>query len=313
MKFGLLSFVLISFFSFATDNPCTATSLTAGATCVNTAGSNAGATNTPGIPNPGCASYNGQDVWYSFVVPASGAVQINMTAGTMTDSGMAIYSAASCTGPFTLIECDDDDGPGSMSMINNATLTPGTTIWIRVWDWNGGTGTFSICAQALAVCGVLGANNDFCPFPASLTVGTGNFSSTTAATFTADQPANVSNVFCGSIENNSWYQFIATATTASFPITSVTGCTSGIQAQIYNVTYNAAGCCANFAAISNCYNPGNTNLGTVTATGLIVGNQYLLMVDGFAGSNCNFTISGWTATGILPIALIQFYRLKQPF
>jgi hypothetical protein len=113
-------------------------------------------------------------------------------------------------------------------------------------------------------------------------------------------------VFCGSIENNSWYQFIATATTASFPITSVTGCTSGIQAQIYNVTYNAAGCCANFAAISKCYNPGNTNLGTVTATGLIVGNQYLLMVDGFAGSNCNFTISGWTATGILPIQLKAF-------
>lgn len=307
MKYLLLSLVFISTLCFATDNPCTATVLTPGAACVNTAGTNVGATNTPaGIaPAPGCASYNGQDVWFQFVVPASGAAQINMTAGTMTDSGMAIYSGP-CGGPLTLIECDDDDGTGAMSMINNSTLSPGTTVWIRVWDYGGGTGTFSICVLAVGPCGAPAANNDYCPFPAQLTPGVGNFSATTAATFTQDQPANLTSVFCGSVENNSWYQFTATSNTASIPITVVSGCTFGIQAQVYNVTYNAAGCCTNFTSMSNCYNPGSTALGTVTATGLTVGNQYLLMVDGNGGANCNFTISGWTATGILPIELKAF-------
>jgi len=30
------------------------------------------------------------------------------------------------------------------------------------------------------------------------------------------------------------------------------------------------------------------------------------MVDGYAGDVCNFTVSGWTGTGILPIELISF-------
>ena len=290
----------------ANDNPCGAVALPVNSNCVNTAGTNVAATNTPAglAPAPGCASYNGQDVWYSVIVPPTGSVQIAMSAGTMTDSGMALYSGP-CGGPLTLIECDDDDGPGAMSLINRTGLTPGSTIYVRVWDYGGGTGTFSICAAALTVCGGL-ANNDYCPYPAILTAGAGNFSATTAATFTQDQPANLTSIFCGSVENNSWYQFTATATTASFPITVVSGCTAGIQAQVYNVTYNASGCCTNFTSMSNCYNPGNTTLGTVNATGLTIGNQYLLMVDGNGGANCNFTISGWTATGILPIELKTF-------
>lgn len=293
----------------ANDNPCGAVSLTAGASCTLTAGTNVAATNTAGVPAPGCASYSGEDVWFSTVVPATGAITIDMTSGTMTDSGLAIYNTSGgCGGTFTLVECDDDDGPGTMSYINNNTLTPGSTVYIRVWDYGGGTGTFNICVQAATACGGGAANNDYCPTPAILTPGPGTFSANTSAAFTADLPGNVNSVFCGSIENNSWYQFTATATTASFPFTSVSGCTSGygVQAQVYNVTYTAAGCCNTFASVSNCYNPGSTTLGTVNATGLTVGNTYLLMIDGNAGDACNFTISGWTATGILPVVVSQF-------
>ncbi|MCC6703076.1 MAG: T9SS type A sorting domain-containing protein [Fluviicola sp.] len=289
------------------DNPCGAVLLPVNAGCTNTAGTTVAATNTAGIPAPGCASYSGPDVWYRLIVPANGAVALNTTAGTTTDSGMAIYSAPACGGAFTLIECDDDDGAGTMSSITANGLTPGSTLYIRMWDYGGGNGTFSICATATTPCG--GAmNNDYCPYPALLTPGGGNFSATTDVTFTQDQPGNLSSVFCGSIENNSWYQFTATSATATFPIVSVTGCVSGwgIQAHVYSVTYNASGCCTGFTSVSNCYNPGNTTLGTVTATGLTVGNNYLLMIDGNGGDGCEFTISGWTATGILPVEIISF-------
>ncbi len=309
----LLCFILTPLMSCfaqpANDDPCSATSLTANASCSYTAGTNVAATNTAGVPAPGCASYSGQDVWFTVVVPATGSIMVNTNSGSMTDSGMAFYTGT--CGSLTLVECDDDDsGNGNMSMISRGGLTPGSTLYIRIWDYAGGTGTFSICAVAGAPSNSCGsaATNDNCPSPAILTQGPGTFSASTDVTFTADLPGNVNSVFCGSIENNSWYQFTASSTTHTFPIASVTGCVSGwgIQAHVYNITYDASGCCVGFTSMSNCYNPGNTTLGTVTATGLTIGNNYMLMIDGNSGDGCEFTISGWTGTGILPVALSEF-------
>lgn len=298
------------------DDPCGATSLTVGATCSYTAGTTVGATNTAGVPAPGCASYSGPDVWFSFVVPASGSVQVDSQSGTTTDSGMALYTGA--CGSLTLHSCDDDSSPnGAMSLINASGLTPGSTVYIRMWDYGGGTGTFSVCVAQAMPCGVSGptaGTNDFCPTPATLTQGPGTFSASTDVTFSSDQPGNVSSVFCGSIENNSWYQFTATSTSHSFPITYVGGCVSGwgIQAHVYSITYSG-GCCTGFTSMSNCYNPGNTTLGTVTATGLTVGQNYMLMIDGNSGDGCEFTISGWSGTGILPVELVDFRGINTPF
>lgn len=291
------------------DEPCTAIALPVNTSCSYTTASNYGATNSVGPPAPGCASYSGEDVWFTAVVPATGTIMVNTNSGTMTDSGMAFYTGT--CGSLTLVECDDDDSPnGSMSMIYRGGLTPGSTIYIRVWDLGGGSGTFSICAVASPPPNSCGSpsTNDNCPSPAILTQGPGTFSASTDVTFTADQPGNVTSVFCGSIENNSWYQFVASSTSHSFPITSVTGCVSGygIQAHVYSITHDASGCCTGFTSMSNCYNPGNTTLGTVTATGLTIGNTYMLMIDGNSGDGCEFTISGWTGTGILPVSLSEF-------
>ena len=65
--------------------------------------------------------------------------------------------------------------------------------------------------------------------------------------------------------------------------------------------------------MSNCYNPGNTTLGTVTATGLTIGQNYMLMIDGNSGDGCEFTISGWSGTGILPVELVDFRGINTPF
>ncbi|HMJ47678.1 MAG TPA: SprB repeat-containing protein, partial [Ferruginibacter sp.] len=129
----------------ANDDPCNAISLTATATCTYATYTNAGATPTAGVPAPGCANYLGGDIWFSVVVPAGGAFQVDTQTGVITDGGMAIYSGT-CTG-LTLISCDDDSSPnGLMPRLNASGLTPGATIWIRVWEYgNDNNGTFGIC------------------------------------------------------------------------------------------------------------------------------------------------------------------------
>jgi hypothetical protein len=285
------------------DEACTATPLTVNTSCIMTADNNTNATSSP-VASPGCGGWAGADVWYSVTVPTGGWLTFETSAGTMTNGGLAIYSGT-CAAP-TLIECDDNDGPGNMSEIERQDLTPGSTVWIRHWE-NGGNfvGTYNICVHEPNCTANI--TNDFCEDAGVLNPsGASTFASSTASLYTDDNPDNVEGPFCGTIQNNSWYQFVATSATHTFPITTVAGCTQGIQAQVYDYNGGGGSCCHSFTSVSNCYNPGNTSLGTVTATGLTIGTTYVLMIDGYAGANCDFAISGWTATNILPVEVVNF-------
>ena len=132
------------------DNPCGATSLTVNTNCVFQTFTNAGAGATTGVPAPSCSFYSGGDVWFSFTAPATGIVDIETAAGVVTDGGMAVYSAASCSGPFTEVACDDDSGTGLMPLLNLTGLTPGATYYIRFWEYgNDNNGTFQICLHGI--------------------------------------------------------------------------------------------------------------------------------------------------------------------
>ncbi|OUR92680.1 hypothetical protein A9Q87_06480 [Flavobacteriales bacterium 34_180_T64] len=136
----------------ASDEPCTATPLTVNATCTFSTFDSTGATDSSPA-DPGCADYQGQDVWFSAVVPASGNLTIDTDDnGTVTDSGIALYTGT--CGALTLVECNDDDSPngGLMSTITRSGLTPGSTVYIRFWEYGGGTGTFDICANDPPPC-----------------------------------------------------------------------------------------------------------------------------------------------------------------
>jgi len=118
----------------------------------------------PVISSPGCANYLGGDIWFKVTVPASGRIIIDTDVGGITDGGMAMYTSTTndCNNINTLVECDDDDSNnGAMTMIahtgtlctvpccaqQNATLTPGQTVYIRFWEYgNDVMGTFNICA-----------------------------------------------------------------------------------------------------------------------------------------------------------------------
>lgn len=116
---------------------------------------NEGMTLTTGVPAPGCASLTESDVWFKVVVPQYLSIlDFDTQTGVITDGGMAIYRGT--PGSLTLIECDDDDGlDGLMPWIYREDFIQYETIYIRFWEYGGGTtGTFKIYVstpQALPV------------------------------------------------------------------------------------------------------------------------------------------------------------------
>lgn len=126
------------------DDPCAAIELPVSTTCNYQTFTNESSFGSAGVPAPGCANYQGGDVWFKAVVPAEGALTFDTQADVITDGGMAVY-AGTCDN-LTLLECDDDDGAGAMPKMTLGGLTPGDTVWIRVWeDGNNNNGTFGIC------------------------------------------------------------------------------------------------------------------------------------------------------------------------
>ena len=133
------------------DNCATATPLPVGPVCQFTLGTSAGATASTGVPSPGCASATTiYDVWFSLVVPANGIVQVTtapVTGSPVTDTGLALYGGT--CGSLSLLGCNDDyAGGGDFSQLRLTGLTPGATLYARVWRLGGGStgGSFNLCA-----------------------------------------------------------------------------------------------------------------------------------------------------------------------
>jgi hypothetical protein len=107
--------------------------------------SNVGSTDSGILPIPNCGAYNGNDVWFTAQIPASGILNIEtLNAGANIDTAIAAYTGT-CNNLIPLA-CDDDSGPGLYSTINLTGL-PNITVYIRVWAYNNSTsGDFNIVA-----------------------------------------------------------------------------------------------------------------------------------------------------------------------
>jgi hypothetical protein len=77
---------------------------------------------------------------YNWTVPADGNYQID-TNGSAFDTVLHIYDGSSCSEPF--LECDDDDGDGTQSLITRA-FTAGEVITIVVDGYNANAGAFTL-------------------------------------------------------------------------------------------------------------------------------------------------------------------------
>lgn len=300
-------------------------------------------TATPGAPSSciggGGAAIGGYqagtaDVWFEITVPASGNLVItpqpNGPGGSITDGVMVLYSG-SC-GSLSQIVCSDDNNyPGSgndlLPFINETGLTPGSTVFLRYFGFGTSTGTFGLCFST--------ATNDDCA-NALYICDINGYKASTSEAFTPDRPdglrgnnedINGANLPDGTnsgglfgqgdpwvpsapwgsgspnldvvIDNNSWIKFTASNSTAILDV-DVYDCfiNAGIQMQIFEGT-----ACANWTPVSN-YEESSTAF-SITANNLTVGQEYYLMVDGFAGDICSYTItanSGVQFPDITPVA-----------
>jgi len=324
------------------DEPCNAIQVpTVTSTCQYLQFTNVGATATMSAPTPsscvgggglqqGGFSATSKDVWFQITVPSSGSIQItskpNMGVGSITDGVMALYSGT-CSA-LTQIACSDDHAayPGAtndfLPMISASGLTPGTTVYLRYFGFGSSTGSFGFCvttttndncANALYICDING------------------FSASTSAAYTPDRPCNMrgnnedingvnqpdgintggifgqagawgtgSPAFDVIINNNSWIKFTASATAADLQV-SIYDCwvgnypSGGIQMQIFSGTN-----CCDFVPVSN-FQESSTGF-TITANNLTIGNDYYLMVDGYAGDICNYTITAQSGVQFPDIA-----------
>jgi len=95
--------------------------------------------------DPGCAAYQGGDLWYTMPVPASGNVVITtVNTGGLNDTGVALWTGPDCFNR-TRVGCDDDSGPEYFSMLFANELPVGETLWIQAFGYGGGTGAFDLC------------------------------------------------------------------------------------------------------------------------------------------------------------------------
>ncbi|MDX1653446.1 MAG: hypothetical protein R3277_13190, partial [Brumimicrobium sp.] len=151
---------------------------------------------------------------------------------------------------------------------------------------NGNTPANDACSFAPQICDLNGycgnTSGWYTPGPEATTLG-----------------SDYGGIFCGSIENNSWIAFEASSTSATFDFTS-TNCTdpsSGIQMQIFSTPD-----CNSFSNVSNCVNQTTgSGTGTITATGLTVGQTYYIMVDGYGGNICDYSISANSGVAIVDV------------
>lgn len=283
-------------------------------------------------PAIGGYTTNTKDVWFSIVVPPSGNIYItpqpNLGPGFINDGVMALYSGSSCSS-LTQIKCADDNPsyPGTandlLPYIAATGLTPGTTVYLRYWGFATAQGSFGICVQS--------PTNDNCSSSLYM-CNLNGYAASTSAAYTPDRPCNMrgdaefgagytwsvsttpsstlafgmagpwgvgqptnplSPKYDVSIDNNSWIQFTAANTNASFRV-DISNCwvgnypSGGLQMQVFS----AGSACCNFMPTSD-FKEGSSTF-TINANGLTTGNNYYLMVDGYAGDICNYTITALT-------------------
>ncbi len=233
----------------------------------------------------GWADMKYREVWFTANIPSTGRLAI-ATQGSYIDGFMSIYRG-SC-GNLIPYRCSSN---GRLpEILEVPDLPAGEQIYIRVAlesDAQVGICVYQLENIEKPKCSVAAAAADYCG-NATLIQSPDGYCGNTSSQYSVDAPGNLQNVFCGSIENNSWLQFVAAESEASLNI-FVNNCRRGIgiQMRIYGTDD-----CIHFNPYSNCWNPAIETNGVLTARNLTPGKRYYLMIDGYAGDVCDYTISG---------------------
>ncbi|MDX2248194.1 MAG: T9SS type A sorting domain-containing protein [Bacteroidia bacterium] len=299
----------------ANDSLCNAIALVVDGGCNPLApnGDNTLSTDEIGEPAGSCFAGGANSVWYSFVAPASGYVDIttDIIIDTVNfipneDTEIAIYElpGGNCANPSTLVELDCDQDGGQViqfnSIIANVAVTPGTTYYVQVSGWNGEEGAF--CLEVNSSTGI--TNDDACdaillPVDGTFTTGTTIGATVQTGESVIEQPAvgGAGNDGWneGVIDASVWYKFVAPASGS----VEVDMCGNGLAGTTYDSQVAVYGTtdCANFNTYS--FFGGNDDLigcpsvfaSFLTVSCLTPGDTFYIIVDGWDGDEGNFGIS----------------------
>lgn len=238
---------------------------------------------------------DGDDFVFSYTAAGPECLSIELT-GTGTWTGFFVLDGCPDLPASNCIAMREDNGGNPK--LRNIDLPAAGTYYIVVSTWPSPQCTpFNIDIQPCGPGCTRNPNaNDNCATATAVTIGLNDtVCGFTNMNHTLDASADLNNEFCGSIENNSWFSFVADSTQMTLQI-EVSECLTGfgIQGQIFQTSN-----CNQFTPVSNCWNPMIEANGIIRATGLTVGNTYLLMLDGYAGDDCLYQIT--RVTGGLPI------------
>lgn len=286
---GILFCLLSSGSVFAqpsNDNCFGATSLTPNSNCVPVTGTVANATQSL----PGCTGVADDDVWYSFVANQS-SLSVQVSGSANFNPVIQVFSGT-CSSYFSM-NCVNNTGNGGTEIATMTSLMVGVTYWVRVYHFGGTyptTPTFTICVSPQVVmpaCSISTPAGNTCS-QAALICDVNGYCGSTSASYTADYWPELGSAFCGSIENNSFIQFVANASTVSLNVwVTSSSANNGIQIMVFSAT-NCSGPVTNHLCVSPL--APSSAAQAVTVTGLTPGNTYYMMIDGYAGDVCNYVI-----------------------
>lgn len=229
---------------------------------------------------------DGEDFLFRYVSPGNECIHIEVE-NSFSYTGVFVYNG--CPNLIGTTCVAQRGSPNGDPEIRSVNLTAPGTYYIMVSTWptpfctpfdmrisactpfcNRNPNPHDACLSATPVN--LGPNDTVCGI--------------VAYSNTPDVSTDLDNDFCGSIENNSWFRFVADSTQMTIRI-DVPDCMGGfgIQGMIFQTSN-----CNTYTPVSGCYNPQYQANGSIQATGLVVGQTYYLMLDGYAGDDCTFQL-----------------------
>ena len=223
---------------------------------------------TPDVPAGPCGGTANDDVWYRFTA-ASPNPTITVTGTQGFRPVIELRSGPVC-GSF--VACNAAPAPDGTATINAAGLTVGAEYRVRVYSFGGTTadmGTFELCIFGIAVP----PPNDNCA-GAILLPNASPCLSVSGYVSGATQ----SLVGCtGTANNDVWYSFVASNTTATITVTGLGGFNAVVQA--------FSGTCGTLAPIGACQNAtGSGGTENLILSGLTPNTTYYVRTyDFFAG------------------------------
>ena len=275
-----------------------------------------------GIPTCGLS---GADVWYAFVAPASGNVDIITTAGTISDAVMSVYDS-DCT-TYTELACDDDGGTLFMPELNLVGLTPGQVYYIRLWEWGGGTGSFDICVVEVGGSG--GSGNQDCSGATGVCSNASFSGNSNGGGSISD--LNGTNQGCLLGENqSSWYEFQAQTTG---PIDLTISPQNGTDDYDFAIWGPNPTCPPSAPPIRCSYAAGGGDTGLVNGSGdnsegatgdrwvedfnMNAGEVYMMVIDNWSATTSPFDLTwGGSAVldcSVLPVLLTDFSGVAEDY